>query len=523
MKQNRISSSKIIKHLPIMLLFVFFLMIGWYIHRDYGLHWDSWSQYQIGKINYQYIFNGENQLLSHKDRYYGPFFELLLLFLTGSMAIRDMYFTQHFITYCFFILGLAGFYILIFRITRKPLLAIIGTIFIFLSPRIFADSFYNTKDIPFMSAFILSFLTLHFLYSRLNWTALIFHAVVTAMMIAIRLQGILIYALTFLAFISLFYKKDEKESRRKIITKFAVYLIVSFTLLILLFPALWHNPIREIFSGLQQLSRFPWTGGAVFYRGSFLDATALPWHYVPNWVLVTTPIIISAFFITGLIFLSIYFFRHPKVLFHEHFWIIMAFLWLTVPYLSVLILRSVLYDGWRHLFFIYPAYILIALFGIENLLSFNFKGLKTELHQIVLYGIILIGLVEPIRFVIQNHPFEYLYFNRFAGTNYQEIKNTYEMDYWGLAYFDALKDLSKLDKRPQIFVKLDNTPGKLNLMMLPEEDKERFIVKSDLDKSDYFLTNYRWRTEEYDLVLFHAIKINNASINSIYLAYRQNP
>jgi hypothetical protein len=97
------------------------------------------------------------------------------------------------------------------------------------------------------------------------------------------------------------------------------------------------------------------------------------------------------------------------------------------------------------------------------------------------------------------------------------------MDYWGLAYFDALKDLSKLDKRPQIFVKLDNTPGKLNLMMLPEEDKERFIVKSDLDKSDYFLTNYRWRTEEYDLVLFHAIKINNASINSIYLAYRQNP
>lgn len=523
MKQNRQPTSEIIRHLPGVFLFAILLLVGWHIHRDYGLHWDSWSQYQIGTINYQYIFKGDNQLLSYKDRYYGPFFELLLLFLTGSMTIRKMFFAQHFITYCFFILGLAGFYVLIFRNTRKSTLAIIGTIFMFLSPRILADSFYNTKDIPFMSAFILAFLTLHILYSRLNWKTLIFHSVATAMMIAIRLQGVLIYALTFLAFISLFYNKDEKENRRKIIIKFTVYLMISFSMLILLFPALWHNPIRELFSGLQQLSRFPWTGGAVFYRGSFLDATALPWHYAPNWVLITTPIIITAFFITGLTFLLIHSFKGPIILFHEYFWIVMALIWLTVPYLSVLVLKSVLYDGWRHLFFIYPAYILIALFGIENLLSQNLKDLKTDYQRIILYGIIFLGLIEPIRYIIQNHPFEYLYFNRFAGTDYQEIKNRYEMDYWGLAYFDALKDLSKLDKRPQIFVKLENTPGKLNLMMLPEKDEERFIVKSDLDKSDYFLTNYRWHPEEYDLDLFHAIKINNASINSIYFANRQNP
>jgi len=523
MKHKRHPSSEIIRHLPAVFLFSIFLLVGWYFHRDYGLHWDSWSQYQIGKINYQYIFHGDNLLLTYKDRYYGPFFELLLLFLTGSMSIQEMFFAQHFITYCFFIFGLAGFYVLIFRITRKPALAIIGIILIFLSPRILADSFYNTKDIPFMSAFILAFLTLHILYSRLNWTTIIIHSLATAIMIAIRLQGVFIYALTFLAFISLFFKKDEKKYRRKIIKTFTIYIIISFALLVLFFPALWSNPIREIYLGLRQLSRFPWTGGAVFYRGSLIDATALPWHYLPNWILITTPIIITSFFMTGAIFLAIRFFERPKGFFHEHFWFSMSFIWLAVPFLSVLALRSVLYDGWRHLFFIYPAYILVALFGLDNLLSLQLKYLSSVLQEFVLYAIVILGLIQPLRFIIRNHPYEYVYFNRFAGADYQVIKNNFEMDYWGLAYFDALKDLSKLDNNPQIYIKLDNTPGKLNLMMLPEKDAERFILKNDLDKSNYFLTNYRWHPEGYDLDLFHSIKVNNAKINSIYFAKRQNP
>jgi len=507
------------RHFPAMILFLVFLSIGWLLHRDYGLHWDSWSQYELGLINYNFVFRGDNQLLSYKYRYYGPIFELILLFLTGSMDIRDMFFAQHFLTYCSFLIGLIGFYILIFRISHKTSLAFLGCLMIILNPRILADSFYNTKDIPFMSAFILSILTLHILYSRLRWTSIFLHAVSSAIMIAIRMQGVLIYALSLFVFLILFMQKKDSKYRKNILLLTSAYLIFSFLVLVIIFPALWNNPIREIVYGLRQLSRFPWPGGSVLYRGAMIDATDLPWHYVPNWVLITTPVIISIFFVIGLFFLMFCLCTRPSDLLNKDFWFSMSFLWLSIPVFSVILFKSVLYDGWRHLFFIYPAYVLIAIYGLDNLLSYQIPGIIARHQQFFIYGAIALGLIHPVLFIIQNHPHEYVYFNQFAGQDYQEIKQKYETDYWGLSYFDSLKYLVELDKRLKIPIKFDNTPGKLNVMMLPVEDADRIAVKSELTKADYFITNYRWHPDEYDLALLHSIRVNGANVNSIYWVY----
>jgi len=333
---------------------------------------------------------------------------------------------------------------------------------------------------------------------------------------AIRLQGILIYPLSLLVFAFLFFQTDEKPQQKKIIILTSIYFIMSIGALIFFFPALWINPIQEIFYGLQQLSRFPWPGGMVLYRGAMVEATNLPWHYVPVWVFITTPIIISLFFMIGLCFLFINFFKHPRIFIKQDFWYVIILLWLSVPVASILLIRSVLYDGWRHLFFIYPAYILLAVYGFKNIERIQFRRIKKNFRTYILYGIILIGLFPPVRFIYQNHPHEYVYFNRFAGRNYQEIKHKYEMDYWGLSYFDALKDLVLLNAQPQISVKFDNTPGKLNVKMLSPENADRITIKNDINQAELFMTNYRWHPQDYDMELFYAVSINDANISSIY-------
>ena len=496
--------------------FLVLLVAGIVAHRDYGLHWDSWSQYEVGKLNYEFITGQSSALKEYPYRYYGPAFEVLLYTLTNRMPVREMFFTQHLINFFFFFIGLIFFYFLTINIFKDKRLAFIGCLFAALSPRILADSFYNTKDIPFMSAFIIAVYTLIRLIERMKIRELFFHSIASAVLISIRLQGIMILPMTILFLAKGFFMKSTAIHRRQHLWSGLIYLVLAMGLTVLFFPNLWKNPLGELQFGLSQLSRFPWSGGLVLYRGQMVSASGLPWHYLPVWVVITTPLVISILFVIGILWQGFKSIHKPATHLFEEVGFLISLLWLIIPLAMVIFLNSVLYDGWRHLFFIYPAYIIIALYGLKNLFSIQVNSLGQKFIQTGILLFVFLGLLSPLSFIIRNHPFENVYFNSLAGSNYQIIKKRYEMDYWGLSYYQALQHVLMKDDSPLISIKVDNTPGKLNALLLTQDEQNRISFVQEIDEADYFMTNFRWHPDEYDYLLFYSVDVRGVSINSTY-------
>ena len=508
------------KHQEIIISGAFFLVlliVGIMIYRDFGITWDTPVQQQLGELNYRFIFLKDPALLNYVNRYYGPLFELFLYIMTRGLAVRELNFMQHLLTFLSFYAGTLAFYFLSKKIFKDWRLGLAGCVMLVLSPRIFSDSFYNTKDIPFLAAFILAILTLVWVSEHPTWFRFLIHALASAICVAFRLQGVLILALTA-AFIGItFFKETSKSNRLRIVWSAGLYLLITLAFVVLFFPVLWTDPLGGLVNGLKEMGNFPWSGGSVLYRGLLVDATNLPWHYVPVWIVITTPLVISVFFVIGIGSQIWSMMRKPRELFMTQSSFLLALLWLLAPVLAVILLHSTLYDSWRHMFFIYPAYVLIALYGLNSMLHLNVKpSLKKHFIAVVWLGL-AVGLAFPLSFMIRYHPHENVYFNRLAGSDYETIKEHYEMDYWGLGYYQALEYIVTNDPRPQIKVIYDNYPVKANATILNPEDGMRLkFVGKDVTDADYFITNFRWHPQEYDYPLFYSINVEGASIITVY-------
>ena len=146
---------------PGLILFSLFVIAGLLCYKDYGIAWDEPTQRGIGNITYNYVFKGDQALKTYEDRDLGTGFELPLIFLEKGLHLtdsRDIYLMRHIATHLFFLLGAFCGYLLALRLFKNQYIACLGFIMLAFTPRIYAHSFFNTKDIPFLSAFLIVFL-----------------------------------------------------------------------------------------------------------------------------------------------------------------------------------------------------------------------------------------------------------------------------------------------------------------------------------------------------------------------------
>jgi hypothetical protein len=198
---------------------------------------------------------------------------------------------------------------------------------------------------------------------------------------------------------------------------------------------------------------------------------------------------------------------------------VIAVLWFFVPLLSVVFLKSVLYDGWRHMFFIYPAFLLICLRGLGSFfdtINARFTGAGRKAINITSICIILLAMAGTLRFMIVYHPYQNVYFNLLTG-DMANAKDKFEMDYWGLSYREALEYVVEKDRDKQIKICVANPPGEVSALMLHAEDRSRLIFTRDPRKAEYFLSNYRWHKIEYPYKNeYFSIKVGDTNIMVVY-------
>ncbi len=501
--------------LIVITFFALFFIASISIVKDYGLSWDEEYQWRDnGEIVYNYIFHhGTKALLEGNEKYHGPAFELILVFIQKAFNLtdtRDVYLVRHFVTFLSFFIGVIFFYFLCKRCFKSWKIALTGCIFLVLSPRIFADSFYNSKDLPFLVSFIIGMYALLVYHEKPTHKTAILFALASAFSIDTRVLGIILPLTSFgFLWIELVHSTIVNKKTRINYASTATYIVLLIAFTILFWPVLWEEPIYHFTAAFAEMSKYHW-GGNVLYLGEYIKASNLPWHYLPVWIGVSTPVAYLLLFLIGLFYIVKQFYsgaNNSIIQRQQHALILIC---MFLPIIMVIALKSAVYDGWRHVFFIYPAFIMIALYGLKYMYTLLLKWKKAV--------IICLMLIIGFNFtqLICLHPHEYVYFNFLAGKDMKTAKANFELDYYGVSSKEALEYILAHDPSTELKIHAEQTPQRLNVQYLTDEQRSR-IRFVDLEYADYFVCQYRFHKHPYDFKNeFFSVKVGNASIMSVF-------
>ena len=143
----------------IYIFILFFFIICSNLIKDFGVTLDDEIYYVNGLNSYIYVKNLFLNLLNknidinvYQDQLkeWPIIFELLLAFISDISGIENIdriYLLSHQINFSIFCLSLIFFYELIQKRYNNFYLSLISIFLIILSPRIFGESFYNSRDI----------------------------------------------------------------------------------------------------------------------------------------------------------------------------------------------------------------------------------------------------------------------------------------------------------------------------------------------------------------------------------------
>ena len=221
------------------------------------------------------------------------------------------------------------------------------------------------------------------------------------------------------------------KSGRKSISIFNWYLMLATFIGFVLWPDLWSSPFKTYAEYLKNIIGFEKWNGQILFEGEIFNKTNYPNYLVPKMIMLqlTEPVLILSGIGMGM--------AGIKVWRKEYDWMLLALIagWFVGPVLLAVIMHPVIYNGFRHLLFVLPPLFVFSGICIENILD-KIKGAFWRL--VLVLALILPGLFG----IFQLHPYEYGYFNSFAG-GVRGAFREYEQDYWLLSYRDAIEYLNE--------------------------------------------------------------------------------
>ena len=395
---------------------MFFLLLGisLLLFKDYGISIDEESTRFHGIVTYNYILNILNNyfdfnfpieidspdLENYEFRSYGVLFEVFSLFLEKIFSItnyQNIFYFRHFLTNLFFIVGVIYFAKLIYENFNNIFLSIWGSLILYTSPRIFADSFYNSKDIIFLSFFIIAiYYSFKFLKSKCN-KYLFLSALSLSLLTSVRVVGFYFFLILVLFMI---IEIIEKKKNRVSIDLFLKIILFYFIITYFLWPFLWANPIENFMYSLSTMTNYSWAAN-VYYLGEYHHSYFLPWHYSIVWMTITNSIGVVILIFFSILFLLRRIFNRFSMISSKN---INLSLWknskeyfsylnislVFVPIFLIILNNSTLYSGWRHIYFLFPSLLLISIAGLDFLFKvFKNKKIPKQFWSVFVYSFFL--------------------------------------------------------------------------------------------------------------------------------------
>ena len=414
------------------------------LSRNAGITCDEVLHYNHSISVYNY-FASHGRDLSSLDtpesnlKYYGQSYDNLVTIITKWLNIDDVYAFRNFMS------AIAGWLAIVvtglFAIWLAGYGAGITVIVLFaVSPTFLGHSLNNLKDIPFALAYISAlFFTLKFIFSKrgksIPNTVLLTLSIAAA--ISIRAGGLILVCYLFFFFILFYlfkYLEDGKISPREIGTGILIISsvsVISFFISILLWPYALQHPLKNVIASYKVMAHFPSTFRQIF-EGKEEWSDYMPWYYLPESMAVTIPLLVTS----GLLIFTIFI----RKIIHSEAVVKYAMVVFTIlfPVVFVIVEDSNLYSSWRQFLFIYPGIILISALGF----TWFFRTITNRYIKLLLISVVILLTIHPLRFMISNPKYWYIYYNQFAG-GLKGAYGNYETDYYYVSQTEASEWLLK--------------------------------------------------------------------------------
>ncbi|WP_108808392.1 tetratricopeptide repeat protein [Aquimarina spinulae] len=384
---------------------------------------------------------------------FGGFFDLSSNFLHQFFSFVGVYEFKNFINSIF------GFLLFLFcGLLGKELggwkVGLFTLIFVVLTPVMFGYSMNNPKDIPAATFYMFSLFHIVKLLKELPRISLkraFFLILNISILINIRIIGLIAIGYVLLAVLLWWLLENYQSNFKKIVLKDTLLLagktigvcILAYLAVSIFWPYAHTNPIKVPVEMLFKTSEFRGFENLQIFEGNWQSSFNVPWYYaIKNLFIITMPLhVFIGFFLIPLLY---YKNTNKNMLY------VSIVLFTTVfPMLLVIFGKPNSHDGSRQFMFSVLPIVVLSAFSWGRLIQL----MKIKSIKLGIYAILFLLLLQPLRFMIQYHPMQALYFSPIIGGVGGAYGN-YEIDYYGVAIKPALdwleKNVGDKDNPPRI-------------------------------------------------------------------------
>lgn len=407
---------------------------------DAGISGDEELHYSQSEKVINYLESlGKDKSALHTPKthlkYYGQFFDNITTIVIKWLNIEDIYQFRHIANSIagwgtIFLSGLLAAFIAGYRAGFLTLLLFL------VSSRFLGHTWNNLKDIPFALGYIATIYLIFLFIKKLPKLSMKHVSLLTlglAFTFGIRAGGLILICYMF-SFVGLFLVSNYINGQKWITHKTVLYsfltiLIISvlgYSLGLVLWPFGLEDPLKNPWLSYKAMTQFPTTLRQIF-EGSVYWSDQFPWYYLLKYMVISIPTIVMA----GLLAFAVF----TNRIFKSQQWIFIFFLGFLFlfPLFFIILGNSNVYGAWRHVTFIYPPLVILSALGYDWVI----KNIQSKKFKIALFIAFLVLCVHPAKFIIKNHPYEYLYFNEWIG-GLKGAYGNYETDY----YFHSMREAS---------------------------------------------------------------------------------
>ena len=512
-----------------------FLLAGLALADDYGGDYgdigvDLHYQLRIAQENLDYILGRSDSIdpIQHHDRVYGAAFELPLLLLEQALPASDPlspHRVRFFLTHLFFILGGWFCYRLARQLFNNRLIALLALLIYLLHPRIYAHSFLNSKDPVFLSMLMIALYLLERAFRRDTLGAFVLLGIAVGVLTNIRIMGImLVAAVLAMRGLDWFYAR-QGPGRKPILRTAGLFVLAAGLTLYAVTPYAWTDPGDYLLASLTLTVDHP-TVIAQLFQGEWVPSHERP-QYNAVWFGITTPPLILLLGGLGIAAVLARGLARPGAVFRNTRLRFLALLLacFLLPPLAVALLGSHQLDDWRHLYFSYAPFSLLAAGGLHWLGAARpARRGRAEAGRCLyppsrrfaagrragragVYGLAAAGLGLILLQMTQIHPAQDLYFNFLVDrTTPEYLRTQYQLINHNMRHRTALEYLLKRHPGETLAVR------GFNPQLLPAA-QEHFLAHYDFTEADYALF-YAYDEGHQDLA-FNALPVGRIYNNTV--------
>ena len=492
-----------------------FAIAGVAVLDDYGVSLDEPVQRRYAIIHTNYISAGDiSELYQDKEisGYYGMGFEMPLLLVERALGLQDsrhIYLMRHLLTHLFFIAGGFACAMLAYRMVGSRWVALLTMLMFLLHPRLYAHSFFNSKDVPFAALLVIALYLTHRAFRKDTLGAFLLCGVGVGLAIDLRP-----FALTLppmiLAMRALDLRHAGKAERKRILATAGIFVAAALATAYIIHPYYWENPLRFI-EIVRYMSQHPTIVDNLF-MGEIYPSDAVPWNYIPVWFAITAPPIALLLGAVGCAAVCRQAITRPLAALRDRemrFRILLLGCF-ALPVVAVIALQSNTHNGWRHMHFLWAPFCLMTAVGLHSIASGGMakdaaRGVAARLpgwvrgggrlhmaRRALAYGAAGVGLITTATAMAALHPHQQVYFNALTDTKTPgALAKRYDMDYWQVARRQLMERLLTRysDDTLRVWRFGDN------ISILPQDDRER-------------IANLRLRSHTADFYFYPSILRN---------------